>query len=586
MAKNIKEVYLIFKTHLDIGYTDYANTIMKTYLEKFIPSAIRVGNELKGTDTPFVWTVGSYMVWEALKHDTDGSVEQAIKDGIITWHGLPFTSHTEVMSKKLFEYGLSLSQKLDERFGKKTVGSKMTDVPGHTIGMVPLMCKVGLKFLHIGVNVATPCPEVPPIFKWRLGDDEIIVMYEKSYGSCSEFDDFAICFAHTNDNNGPQSKDEIIAVYDKLKKQYPDAKIHASTLDDVAERVWEIKNLPILEKEIGDSWIYGTGSDPKKVAMYRELLRYIEDKDLTDVDLSDNLLLVPEHTWGMCLMRYYPEFETWENKDFKKTEGSSMRKYFERSWEEQREYVYGAEKVLGYTCEKTYSEPDLTGAEAVAIPEDKEMPFAISWQLFDNTDYTRFMHKYTTLTVSNAFWAIWDFYRYRMPDSHVGGIYNATVTEAYVKGDVEIWRLDFEAEVKERYSLPHFWVTKEGGKFDFRWFGKDYTKLPEACWLKFRGFREDNWKVRKMDNWVEPKDVLCGALLMATDGAVSNGDVTIKPIDSHLVAPFGRRLLDYDFPKSGEDLYFNLFNNVYSTNFPIWYRDDSRFRFEIEKCEK
>ena len=33
------------------------------------------------------------------------------------------------MDRELFQYGLSLSQKLDERFGMKTVAAKMTDVP-------------------------------------------------------------------------------------------------------------------------------------------------------------------------------------------------------------------------------------------------------------------------------------------------------------------------------------------------------------------------------------------------------------------------------------------------------------------------
>lgn len=58
MAKK-KEVLIIFKTHLDIGYTDYAGNIVSRYLEEYIPNAIQVGYELKDTDTPFKWTVGS-----------------------------------------------------------------------------------------------------------------------------------------------------------------------------------------------------------------------------------------------------------------------------------------------------------------------------------------------------------------------------------------------------------------------------------------------------------------------------------------------------------------------------------------------
>ena len=67
----IKEVLLIFKTHLDIGFTDYSANVCKRYLESYIPNAIKVGYELKDTSTPFIWTVGSWMIWQALKNDKE-----------------------------------------------------------------------------------------------------------------------------------------------------------------------------------------------------------------------------------------------------------------------------------------------------------------------------------------------------------------------------------------------------------------------------------------------------------------------------------------------------------------------------------
>ena len=98
-----KDVLVLFKTHLDIGFTDFSKNIVNKYLTESIPKAIEVGYALKGTSTPFVWTLGSWMVNEALKNDKDGVVDKAIRDGIIVWHALPFTTHTELMSRKLFE---------------------------------------------------------------------------------------------------------------------------------------------------------------------------------------------------------------------------------------------------------------------------------------------------------------------------------------------------------------------------------------------------------------------------------------------------------------------------------------------------
>jgi len=45
---------MIFKAHLDIGFTSYASEVISNYLKNYISNAIRVGYELKGTDTPFL----------------------------------------------------------------------------------------------------------------------------------------------------------------------------------------------------------------------------------------------------------------------------------------------------------------------------------------------------------------------------------------------------------------------------------------------------------------------------------------------------------------------------------------------------
>jgi len=301
-----KDVLVLFKTHLDIGYTDLAQNVVHKYLTESIPKAIEVGYALKGTSTPFVWTLGSWMINEALKYDKDHKVDQAIRDGILVWHALSCTTHTELLSPKLFEESLKISQRLDEKYNKKTIASKMTDVPGHTIGMVPLMSKYGIRFLHIGVNPATPLPDVPQIFKWKCKEDSLIVMYQKDYGVHEEFDDFVIYFAHTGDNLGPQSAQEVIDIYAQIEKEYPDCNIMAATLDDVAERVLKMDNIPTFDKEIGDTWIHGAGTDPMKVSKYRHLLREIENQSL----LPQIIPLIYKCT-ALFLVLYFTSFKSY-----------------------------------------------------------------------------------------------------------------------------------------------------------------------------------------------------------------------------------------------------------------------------------
>lgn len=571
----VKEVLVIFKTHLDVGFTDYAENITYNYLNSFIPNAIRVGYELKDSKTPFVWTVGSWLIDRALRNDMDGSICRAVEDGILNWHGLPFTTHTELMNPTMLQYGIGISQSLDKRFGRKTIAAKMTDVPGHTIGMVPYLCRAGIKFLHIGVNPATPLPPVPDIFRWRCGDDEITVMYHGDYGEATEVGDCAIYFAHTHDNCGPQSADEIAAVYDEIANKYPGAEIRAATLNDVAEYVCRMNNLPVINKEIGDTWIHGAATDPQKLSRYRKIQRYIAAHGCGSVDITDNALLVPEHTWGMDVKTFFSDTEHFTHAQL--DEVREERIQIEKSWEEQRGYVGKAEKLLGIKPDYPVKPPEHKSYSFCSEQEEcKELE--ISWQLFDNSDYERYKTDYMRLTDENRWWGLWDFTKIGLPD-YKGGIFTAHTTAVYTCLGKRLYRLEFEKEAAEKYGLPYFYAELDGNKIEIKWFNKKASRLPQAFWLKLNGFKE-KWELNKMGQWIKPKDIIGSPLICGVDTGIRNDEYEIITEDAALVAPFGRRLLQYNVKDPEQDLYFNLYNNIWNTNFPIWYSDDAKFNFE------
>lgn len=168
----MKKLIVVSKTHLDLGFTDYAENIRQKYINEFIPNAINLATELNGTEKNFVWTVGSWIIKEALHGGSEEQRENlraALKRGDIAPHAMPFTTHSELLDEDSFEYGLSIVDEIDEITGKKTIAAKMTDVPGHTIGIVPLLAKKGIKLLHIGVNASSAVPVVPGFFLWKNG---------------------------------------------------------------------------------------------------------------------------------------------------------------------------------------------------------------------------------------------------------------------------------------------------------------------------------------------------------------------------------------------------------------------------------
>ncbi len=256
----ISEIIVVFKTHFDLGYTDFAKNVLEKYRECYIPQALERAREMHGGQERFIWTTGSWLITDYLENAPEErrrQMEQAIADGDIVWHALPLTTHTELMDEELFRYGLSLAKGLDQRFGRRTIAAKMTDVPGHTKAILPILAQAGIEFMHIGVNPVSVSPNVPPLFVWRDEDgSELTVMYSFGYGDYQEIGDTgaALMFAHTGDNNGPPDANTLREMFADLHRRYPDAAIRAGTLDDVALLVRRIKaDLPVVTSEIGDS---------------------------------------------------------------------------------------------------------------------------------------------------------------------------------------------------------------------------------------------------------------------------------------------------------------------------------------------
>lgn len=328
----IKKVHVVFKTHLDIGFTDMGQNVLSKYTESYIPRAVDLAFQMNTEkEKRFIWTLGSFLIDYYLKNaDKKGCVrlEEAVRRGDICWHGLACTTHTELLDEELFHYDLSISDKLDKRFGKKTISAKMTDVPGHTKAVIAPLAEHGKVYMHIGVNPSSMVPEVPMTFRWKSGEKEVIIQYSFEYGApcCVEGMDEVLEFAHTGDNLGPQSVEAVEAEMRRIQAIYPKAQIVASTMDAYAQSLLRYRErLPVVEEEIGDTWIHGIASDPLKITRYRSLLalknRLVEEGKMSRKDefydgFMLNLLLVAEHTWGLDYKKYLADFTNWDKADF------------------------------------------------------------------------------------------------------------------------------------------------------------------------------------------------------------------------------------------------------------------------------
>lgn len=635
------KILVLFKTHLDIGFTDLSENIVQKYMTKYIQDAISVGRKLRaaGRNEGFTWTTGSWLIWHYLKYAKEAAVremEQALRDRLISWHGMPATMHSEAMNSALFDYGLSLSRELDERFGRTTVAAKMTDVPGHTKAIVPHLADAGIEFLHIGINPAS-CPvEVPFLFRWQFQGREIIVMYESGdYGGFRPIPgtDVSVCFAHTGDNLGPQSAEEIIRVYDDIHARYPDAEVIAADLNDVACEVRKVRDtLPVLTSEIGDTWIHGIGTDPQKVSGFRALLRAAEDFPPEQQKmLYEHILIVPEHTWGLDEKLYLNENKNYSRERFDLRRNNFNFKMMELSWAEQRRYLTSSAEALdGPYREKAeqalavYMRPmpepcgdeirkedirlgewclsvDERGAVTRLVYRDKILAcgtlFGFSYDEYCAREVWDFEERYLRPEYWEPYrqkgeinWAINDFGKEGLCDEvteHTAC--EASLHKIVMDGEELHIFVTLPREAHEKHGCPEsavLMLRAEGDalQVDFLYHGKHANRVPEALWLSFYP-SVCLTGISKLGYRIDPFDVVSkGAReLHATDGTVSFGSFDLITWDAALVSVGGKHV--YSFRNRLADamrgVYINLFNNQWGTNFPMWTEGDRRFRFTI-----
>jgi hypothetical protein len=372
---NIRKVHVIFKTHFDLGYTDLSSVVAQRYIDNFIPKAIEVAAQLRaeGGKERYIWTTGAWLVHAYLQQaspEAVKSLEEAIHRGDIEWNAAPYTIESESTGKDLFEAMWRLSKRLDDRYGKKTVAAKMTDVPGHTRSVITPMYDAGIRFLNIGVNNCSTVPEVPLLCRWQNTDGkEIILMYQTDYGGETILpDSLTVVSIHlTGDNHGPHTAEQVKAIYAGLRKRYPNAEIVASSLNKIAEEIWKMAGqLPVLTSEIGDTWIFGYASSPLTMARYRALMRlYSEwlqtgklDKNSdTAIDFTVQLGLVAEHTWGVDHLVHIRHWDKYDVDIFNASRDLPEFRKAERSWQEIADRLDEAIALL----------PDSLQREALAV---------------------------------------------------------------------------------------------------------------------------------------------------------------------------------------------------------------------------
>lgn len=668
--ETVRKVYMIHKTHLDIGFTGFAQEVLDCYVEEFIPRAITTAEHCnKDGKKNFIWTVGSYLIHYYMEHaDAAGRerLTQAILRGDIVWHALPCTTETEVMDGELFRFGLEMGRRLEKQFGLPPhIAAKMTDVPSHTAAILPALAEYGVQYLHIGINGSSRPVDVPELCRWKYGDSEVILNYAGYYGRPCVFEDIALEFAHTSDNMGPPTEETVWVEMERLAAIYPNAEIVSASLDDfAADLLTRKERLPVFEWECGDTWIHNASSDPWKAGMLRELLALGAQWRNEDPAAAENtdyrvfmedLLLTSEHTCGMDVKKYLYDFRNWDKADFQMarardvippedmepagerickflteeelpqyTGGQFLGSYshVEHSWEEQRDYLRHAMEKLpallraraGEAAEDLRPEQPTefgTACEPHGIhlgiyTADVEPDGSLRLKTADGGESTLGILRYDTYsakTVEDCYFSYNRCFKttqhWAEPDFSKPGIrYSKTAKDQSspfrltgVRRDGDRLLIDLEAlpEQANLYACPRraqIEYTVSGDKIYIRlsWFDKDANRLPEALFFGFCFDRNENLRLYKLDQPIDPYQVAEGGnRKFHACQKIESSAYELLGVHSPLVSVGGRHLYDVDeeYGDIRDGLHFILYNNRWNTNCPVYYSQNAAFEFTL-----
>jgi hypothetical protein len=221
-----------------------------------------------------------------------------------------------------------------------------------------------------------------------------------------------------------------------------------------------------------------------------------------------------------------------------------------------------------------------------------------AYQTFSKPDFDKFQSQYLT----NKFpWALQDFGKEGLETaSPVSRTWISSLKGAFLKkddtGQTILLELTINGEsgkgvggspgtIEVEYFLP---VQKKELQITLQWFNKVAYRLPEASWFSFiPPVQNGEWILDKMGQAVNFRDVIKDGnrKLHAVNYGVrfenNTSHCSVESLDAPLVAPGERTLLNFDnrLPEASQGVHFCLHDNVWGTNFMMWFEDDMKYRF-------
>ena len=341
-----KTLYLIPHSHNDIGYTHIQTDVLKIQQEN-LTKALELIEKTK--DYPpeaqfhwsaeVLWAVKSF--WQVADEGTKERFKKAVNDGYFELPALFTNQLTGLCNGEELTHLLDEAHYVSNELGTTIDSALITDVPGYTWGLIPVLAQAGVKYFSIGPNLswrvgnilevwgdkpfywASPCGKYKVLtwiglagYSWFFGGTNAMPEQIRNY--LAELEDrnfpYDITIARYSvaSDNGPPD-DKLPDFVKQWNEQHKTPKLVITTARKALQTFEEKygKDVPVYAGEITPYWEDGSASSARETALNRNTVRklmnvetlwalWFPDKYPGEKFQStwENAVLYDEHTWG------------------------------------------------------------------------------------------------------------------------------------------------------------------------------------------------------------------------------------------------------------------------------------------------
>ncbi|MCJ7582585.1 MAG: hypothetical protein MUP98_18885 [Candidatus Aminicenantes bacterium] len=368
-----KDIYLLHHSHVDIGYTHFQEDVKRIQtqnIEQAIDLASQTQNYPEGSqfkwNTEVMWPIDVFN--DSASPESRNKLVMAIQKGWIGLDALYANMLTGLCSQEELMQVLASARSAAQEYDVTVDAAMITDIPGYSWGLVPVLAQSGVRYLSIGTNsghrigrVLSEWADRPFYWMSPSGQEKVLCwVHGKGYSwfhtglgysrldkrlqetpifeYLSElesknypYDMIAVRYNIGSDNGPPDP--ELSQTVKDWNEKYISPKMIIATTSEMFH-AFENKygeELPVYEGDFTGYWEDGAASSARETALVRQAAeRLVQAEVLSTIRSSDsfpsgtveeiwkNILLYNEHTWGSWNSISAPDsdftLKQWETK--------------------------------------------------------------------------------------------------------------------------------------------------------------------------------------------------------------------------------------------------------------------------------